>query len=269
MAAGSCAFRMRLARWLILFAIPPRPRNGLPRIDGRENNQLRPFNITIGFQEFAEGSVLIETGQTRVACAASIEERVPLFLRGQGRGWITAEYGMLPRSTLSRTSRERSAGSGRTHEIQRLIGRSLRAVADLGKLGERTITIDCDVLQADGGTRTASITGAYVALHQALLGLVRRKALHRVPLSGSVAAVSVGVVRGEAMLDLCYEEDSKAAVDMNVVMTDSGQFVEVQGAAEDKPFSRERLDELLALAETGIAEIAAAQRDAVRQITAK
>ncbi len=241
---------------------------GLARIDGRENNQLRPTTITVGFQEFAEGSALIQTGQTRVVCAASIEERVPLFLRGQGRGWITAEYGMLPRSTLSRTSRERSAGSGRTHEIQRLVGRSLRAVADLGKLGERTITIDCDVLQADGGTRTASVTGAYVALYQALLGLVRRKALRRVPLAGSVAATSVGIVRDEAMLDLCYEEDSKASVDMNIVMTDAGEFVEVQGTGEDKPFSRERLNELLALAEGGISELAAAQREAVRQLSA-
>lgn len=238
----------------------------MARIDGRTNDQLRPVTITVGYQEFAEGSVLIETGKTRVACAASIEERVPFFLRGQGRGWITAEYGMLPRSTLSRTSRERSSGSGRTHEIQRLIGRSLRSVADLGKLGERTITIDCDVLQADGGTRTASLTGAYVALYQALLGLVRRKALHRVPLMGSVAATSVGIVRDEAMLDLCYEEDSQASVDMNVVMTDAGEFVEVQGTGEERPFSRERLDELLALAESGVAELAAAQQEAVQRI---
>ena len=240
----------------------------MARIDGRTNDELRPVTITVGYQEFAEGSVLIETGKTRVACAASIEERVPLFLRGQGRGWITAEYGMLPRSTLSRTSRERSSGSGRTHEIQRLIGRSLRSIADLRKVGERTVTVDCDVLQADGGTRTAAVTGAYVALYQALLGLVRRKALHRVPLTGSVAATSVGLVRGEAMLDLCYEEDSQASIDMNVVMTNGGEFVELQGTGEERPFSRERLDELLALAESGIAELAAAQQEAVRRIMA-
>ena len=238
----------------------------MARIDGRANDQLRPVAISVGFQEFAEGSALIETGRTRVACAASIEERVPFFLRGQGRGWITAEYGMLPRSTLSRTTRERAAGSGRTHEIQRLIGRSLRAVADLGKLGERTITVDCDVLQADGGTRTAAVTGAYVALYQAMLGLVRRRALHHVPLSSSVAATSVGIVRGEPMLDLCYEEDSQAAVDMNVVITGDGEFVEVQGTGEDRPFSRESLDALLALAEGGVRELAEVQRDAIRRV---
>ncbi len=239
----------------------------MARIDGRHNSQLRPTKITVGYQEFAEGSVLIETGLTKVICAASIEERVPPFLRGQGRGWVTAEYGMLPRSTLSRTSRERSSTSGRTHEIQRLIGRSLRAVAQLDKLGERTINIDCDVLQADGGTRTASVTGAYVALYQALLGLVRRKVLHRVPLAGSVAATSVGLVAKEAMLDLCYDEDFKAAVDMNVVMTDAGEFVEVQGTGEDHPFSRQAFDEMLALAEAGINELAQIQKEAIRQIT--
>lgn len=240
----------------------------MPRIDGRDNDQLRPVRITTGFQEFAEGSVLIEAGQTRVVCAASIEERVPAFLRGQRRGWVTAEYGMLPRSTLSRTSRERSATGGRTHEIQRLIGRSLRSVTQLDKIGERTITIDCDVLQADGGTRTASITGAYVALYQALLGLVRQNMLHRVPLTGSVAAISVGLVEDQPMLDLCYDEDFKAAVDLNVVMTGAGEFVEVQGTGEERPFSREALDQMLALAADGIGQLSAVQKEAVQRLTA-
>lgn len=240
----------------------------MPRIDGRRNDEIRPAKITVGFQEFAEGSVLVEAGQTRVVCAASIEEKAPVFLRGQGKGWVTAEYGMLPRSTLTRTPRARSAGSGRTHEIQRLIGRSLRSVAQLDKLGERTITIDCDVLQADGGTRTAAITGAYVALHQALLALVRHGALHRVPLIGCVAATSVGVVGGEPMLDLCYEEDSRAAVDLNVVMTDKGEFVEVQGTGEERPFSRAAFDEMLELAAVGIRELLELQADAVRRVTA-
>ncbi len=239
----------------------------MPRIDGRRNDELRPTRITTGFQEFAEGSVLVETGLTRVVCAASIEERAPFFLRGQGKGWVTAEYGMLPRSTLTRTSRERSSGSGRTHEIQRLIGRSLRSITQLEKLGERTITIDCDVLQADGGTRTAAITGAYVALYQALLGLVRHGVLLRVPLSGSVAATSVGLVGGDTMLDLCYEEDSRAAVDLNVVMTNGGEFVEVQGTGEEHPFARATLDDMLDLAAGGIRELSAAQEEAVRGLT--
>ncbi|MCY4581446.1 MAG: ribonuclease PH [Chloroflexi bacterium] len=240
----------------------------MPRIDGRNNDQIRPARIVTGFQEFAEGSVLVETGMTRVVCAASIEERAPFFLRGQGKGWVTAEYGMLPRSTLTRPSRERSSGSGRTHEIQRLIGRSLRSVTQLEKLGERTITIDCDVLQADGGTRTAAITGAYVALYQALLGLVRHGVLLRVPLSGSVAATSVGLVGGQTMLDLCYEEDSRAAVDLNVVMTNGGEFVEVQGTGEEHPFSRTALDEMLDLAAGGIRELTAVQEEAVQRLTA-
>ena len=239
----------------------------MARIDGRLNDQIRPAKITTGFQKFAEGSVLIETGQTKVICAATIEERVPPFLRGQGKGWITAEYGMLPRSTLTRTGRERSSSSGRTHEIQRLIGRSLRSVARLDKLGERTITVDCDVLQADGGTRTAAITGAYVALYQALIGLVRHGVLHHVPLTGPVAATSVGLVDGQPMLDLCYAEDFKAAVDLNVVMTESGEFVEVQGTGEEHPFSRESLDEMLALAEGGIRELIGMQTDAIREVT--
>ena len=238
----------------------------MARIDGRANDELRPTTITPGFQEFAEGSVLVTVGGTRVVCAASVEERVPPFLRGQGKGWITAEYGMLPRSTLSRTSRERSATGGRTHEIQRLIGRSLRAVADLRKIGERTITLDCDVLQADGGTRTAAITGAYVALYQALLGMVRQGVLHHVPLDARVAATSVGLVDGEVMLDLCYDEDYRAQVDFNVVMTDSGEFVEVQGTGEDKPFSKAVMEQMLALAESGIGELAEVQKAVIGEL---
>jgi ribonuclease PH len=236
------------------------------RIDGRANDELRPTTITSGFQEFAEGSVLVETGKTRVICSASIEERVPAFLRGQGKGWVTAEYGMLPRSTLSRTSRERSATGGRTMEIQRLIGRSLRSVADLSKLGERTITIDCDVIQADGGTRTASITGAYVALYEAMLGLVRQGVLHHVPMNGSVAATSVGVIDDVVLLDLNYEEDFKANVDFNVVMTAVGEFVEVQGTGEEHPFSKTTLEQLLATAETGVQTLSAIQAEAVGKL---
>jgi ribonuclease PH len=238
----------------------------LPRIDGRANDDLRSTTITIGFQEFAEGSVLVEVGKTRVSCAASIEERVPAFLRGQGKGWITAEYGMLPRSTLSRTSRERSATGGRTMEIQRLIGRSLRAVAQLDKIGERTITVDCDVIQADGGTRTAAITGAYVALYQALLGLVKQSVLHHVPMSTSIAATSVGIVGDEIMLDLCYEEDSRADVDFNVVMTSQGEFVEVQGTGEERPFSKSSMEQMFVLAESGIQRLTAIQREAIKTL---
>jgi len=224
---------------------------------------MRPVRIELGAQEFAEGSALIEVGKTRVLCAASIEEKVPQFMRGMGRGWITAEYGMLPRSTLSRTSRERGSASGRTMEIQRLVGRSLRAIADLPSLGERTVTLDCDVLQADGGTRTAAITGAYVALYQALARLVRRGVLQRVPLQAAVAATSVGIVDGEVLLDLCYEEDAKAEVDFNVVMSDKGEFVEVQGTAETKPFTRETMDSLLASAGDGIRQLLQLQRTTV------
>ena len=238
----------------------------MARIDGRGNEELRPTTITPGFQQFAEGSVLIEVGQTRVVCSASLDERVPAFLRGQGRGWITAEYGMLPRSTLSRTPRERSAGGGRTMEIQRLIGRSLRAVANLAQLGDRTVTLDCDVLQADGGTRTAAVTGAYVALHQALLTLVRQGILHHVPLAGPVAATSVGVVKGEVMLDLCYDEDFQAHVDFNVVMTDAGEFVEVQGTGEEKPFSKPVMEEMLAMAESGIQQLVAIQKSVIKDL---
>ena len=237
------------------------------RIDGRTFDELRPTTITLNYQEFAEGSVLVEVGKTRVICAASIEERVPAFMRGQGKGWVTAEYGMLPRSTLSRINRERSAKGGRTMEIQRLIGRSLRAVAQLDKIGERTITLDCDVLQADGGTRTASITGAYVALYQALLNLVRKGALHHVPLSTSVAATSVGLIGEEALLDLCYDEDFKANVDFNVVMTEKGDFVEVQGTGEENPFSRASMEQMLGLAEAGIQQLTQIQKDAIATMT--
>ena len=237
----------------------------MPRIDGRNNDQLRPTTITPGYSAFAEGSALIEVGLTRVVCTASLEDRVPFFLKGTGRGWITAEYGMLPRSTLTRSPRERN---GRTHEIQRLIGRSLRAVADMSTFGERTFTVDCDVLQADGGTRVAAITGAYVALYQAMLGQVRAGVLASVPLRTQVAGVSVGVVKGEEMLDLCYDEDSRAGVDFNVVMTAQGQFVEVQGTAEAHPFSRPTLDSLLNLAEKGMRELFAIQKQAVKVLHA-
>ena len=234
----------------------------MKRTDGREANQLRPLRIELGAQEFAEGSVLIETGKTRVLCAVSIEERVPGFLRGSGQGWITAEYSMLPRSTTTRTPRESREG-GRVREIQRLIGRSLRAAVDLRRLGERTLTVDCDVLQADGGTRTAAITGAYVALRQALDGLVRREAVPELPLRSAVAAVSVGIVDGGVLLDLCYEEDVRADADFNVVMTDRAEFVEVQGTAEGQTFSKATLDEVLRLAEQGVGDLLQAQRQAI------
>lgn len=224
----------------------------MTRIDGRAPDELRPVLIEPGYLEFAEGSALIHVGRTRVICTASVDERVPQFMRGQGRGWLTAEYSMLPRSTLSRTDRTRSNSGGRTMEIQRLIGRSLRSVTDLANMGERTITLDCDVLQADGGTRTAAVTGAYVALYQALLKLVRQRVLHHVPLNTAVAATSVGIVDDEVFLDLCYEEDSRADVDFNVVMSDKGEFVEVQGTGEDHPFSREHMNQILAVAESGV-----------------
>ena len=235
----------------------------MPRPDGRNNDQLRPTTITPGYSAFAEGSALIEVGLTRVVCTATLEDRVPFFIKGTGRGWITAEYGMLPRSTLTRSPRERN---GRTHEIQRLIGRSLRAVADMSALGERTFTVDCDVLQADGGTRVAAITGAYVALYQAMLGQVRAGVLAAVPLRTQVAGVSVGVVRGVEMLDLCYDEDCRAGVDFNVVMTAQGQFVEVQGTAEAHPFARSTLDSLLNLGEKGLQELFAIQKQALKAI---
>lgn len=233
------------------------------RLDGRAYDELRPVRITPGYLSFAEGSALIELGQTRVLCAASVEERVPAFLKGKGSGWVTAEYGMLPRATLSRTSREPRRADGRTYEIQRLIGRSLRAVTDLDALGERSIIIDCDVLQADGGTRTAAITGGYIALYQAFKTLIEREELRSIPLRSAVAAISVGIVDEVQILDLCYDEDFHAEVDFNVVMTDKGEFVEIQGAAEGKPFPRPVIDSLLALAEKGIKELFQVQRVAI------
>ncbi len=232
------------------------------RLDNRTADQMRPVRITPEFIATAEGSVLIEVGHTRVICTASIDETVPSFLRNTGKGWITAEYGMLPRSTLSRSPREASKGriGGRTHEIQRLIGRSLRAVSDLRALGERTIIVDCDVIQADGGTRTASITGAYVALALAIGKLVEAGSLAKSPLRDSVAATSVGIVDGEVLLDLAYEEDSRAEVDMNLVMTGSGKFIEVQATAENCPFDDAQLAQLLSFARRGISQLNQIQR---------
>ncbi len=232
------------------------------RSDERSAQQLRPTTITPNFLMHAEGSVLIETGSTRVICAASVEDRVPQFLRNTGKGWVTAEYGMLPRATSTRTQREASAGKvgGRTQEIQRLIGRSLRSVTNLNALGERTIWIDCDVIQADGGTRTASITGAFVALALAIEKLRERDVLKIVPITDYVAATSVGIVDGEPLLDLAYEDDSRAEVDMNIVKTGDGRFVEVQGTAEAIPFGREALLTLLDLADAGIRELVEKQR---------
>ena len=231
----------------------------------RQADELRPIRITRHYTRHAEGSVLIEFGDTRVLCTASVENNVPPFLRGKGSGWVTAEYGMLPRSTHTRSSREAAKGkqSGRTQEIQRLIGRSLRAVVDLDALGERQITLDCDVLQADGGTRTAAITGACVALHDAIAGLMREGKITTHPLRDFVAAISVGIYQGVPVLDLDYPEDSDCDTDMNVVMTGAGGFVEVQGTAEGAPFSREQLNALLGLAEGGIAQLIAAQRAAL------
>jgi ribonuclease PH len=233
------------------------------RIDQREPNQLRPLKITPEYLLTAEGSVLIEAGNTRVLCAASIEETVPGFLRGSGKGWVTAEYSMLPRATATRTAREVAKGraSGRTMEIQRLIGRSLRSVVDLNALGERSVILDCDVLQADGGTRCAAITGAHIALSAALRQLVKFGALKKSPVRDYVAAVSVGIVDGVPLLDLCYQEDSQAEVDMNIVMTGSGHFVEVQATAEKTAFDDAQLAALLALGRRGIEELVAAQRE--------
>jgi ribonuclease PH len=235
------------------------------RIDNRAADQLRPLKIQTGFLLTAEGSVVIEVGNTRVLCAASVEETVPQFLRGSGKGWITAEYAMLPRATATRSPREVNKGrpSGRTMEIQRLIGRALRSVVNLAALGERTLILDCDVLQADGGTRTAAITGAYVALGLALKQLTQSGALKASPLRDSVAATSVGLVGGVPLLDLCYQEDSRADVDMNVVMTGSGRFVEIQATAEQTPFEDGPLADLVALAKKGIAELTVAQRRAL------
>jgi ribonuclease PH len=240
----------------------------LKRIDGRVFDQLRPIVITPGFQSFAEGSVLIELGKTMVICSVSVEEKVPSFLKGSGNGWITAEYSMLPRATVTRTQRDSSQGkiSGRSHEIQRLIGRSLRAVADLHELGERSLIIDCDVIQADGGTRTAAITGAYVALYQALKNLTGMGIISSIPLKDAVAATSIGIVRGNILLDLCYDEDSAAEADFNIAMTGKGLFVEVQGTAETKPYTRETLDTVLSIAEKGIRQLLQAQQVAIEKI---
>ncbi|HEV7473123.1 MAG TPA: ribonuclease PH [Pyrinomonadaceae bacterium] len=242
----------------------------LKRTDGRAFDELRPVKITPGYLPYAEGSVLIEMGQTRVVCAASIDERVPPFLRNSGQGWITAEYSMLPRATQQRTPREvrRGGPSGRTHEIQRLIGRSLRAAADMRLLGERTITLDCDVLQADGGTRTAAITGAYVAFALAVGALLKNGRVQRSIITNEVAAISVGILEGTPLLDLKYDEDSKAEVDMNVVCTGDGRFIELQGTAEREPFARDQMESLLELAAKGTGSLLAIQREVVATATA-
>jgi ribonuclease PH len=241
------------------------------RTDGRSADQLRPLTITPRYSKHAEGSALIEVGDTRVLCTVSVEDRVPPFLKGQGQGWVTAEYGMLPRATSTRTQREVSKGraSGRTHEIQRLIGRSLRAVVDVRALGERTLWVDCDVIQADGGTRTASITGSFVALVLALRKLQEQRGFPELPVTDFVAATSVGKVKGEVYLDLNYEEDSAAEVDMNIVKTGRGQFVEVQGTAEGAPFGEDELQQLMAAADKGIQELVGIQRAALGDVPLK
>jgi len=237
----------------------------MKRADKRAWDELRQIKITPGAQRFAEGSALIELGLTQVLCSVSVEDRVPPFLKGNGTGWVTAEYAMLPRATTTRTPRESRTGriSGRSQEIQRLIGRSLRAVTDFTALGERTLIVDCDVLQADGGTRTAAITGAYVALYQAMHTLNNMGILSSIPLDSAVAATSVGIVHSYMMLDLCYDEDCAADVDFNVVMTSEGKFVELQGTAESNPFTRENIDELISLAESGIKQLFEAQQAAL------
>ena len=242
----------------------------MPRPDGRADDELRPITFERDYTEMAAGSVLVTFGKTRVLCTASIDESVPRWMKNSGKGWVTAEYGMLPRATSTRTQREASAGrvGGRTQEIQRLIGRSLRAVTRMEELGERTITLDCDVIQADGGTRTASITGAYVALVLALQQLRERDVLRTMPVGDYVAATSVGIVDGEPLLDLAYSEDSKADVDMNVVKTGGGLYIELQGTAEALPFGREALNRLLDLADTGIRQLIALQRGLVGQYLA-
>jgi ribonuclease PH len=237
------------------------------RPSNRAPDEMRQVRITRNYTKHAEGSVLVEFGDTRVLCNATVEERIPGFLRGKGEGWVTAEYGMLPRSTTSRMGREAARGrqGGRTMEIQRLIGRSLRAVTDMKLLGERSITIDCDVIQADGGTRTASITGGYVALADAIRSLLDKKTIQKNPLSGRVASVSVGIYQGIAVLDLDYPEDCNAETDMNVVMSDTGDFIEVQGTAEGHPFNQDELNAMLALAKKGITELLASQQAALAQ----
>lgn len=236
----------------------------MARTDNRAYDELRQVRIVLGYLSFAEGSALIELGQTRVLCSVSMEDRVPAFMKNTGRGWLTAEYAMLPRSTLTRTPRDK--GQGRSQEIQRLIGRSLRAVTNLTVLGDRTFVVDCDVLQADGGTRTAAITGAYVALYHAFHNLRRQGILPIMPLTQMIAATSVGLVHGDMLLDLCYEEDSRAEVDFNVVMTDKSEFVEIQGTAEGKPFSAETADDLLSLARQGIHKLFRIQKQTIRAL---
>ncbi|WP_025693167.1 ribonuclease PH [Paenibacillus zanthoxyli] len=241
------------------------------RSNGRNDDGLRPLKITTQINKYAEGSVLIEMGDTKVICTATVEEKVPPFLKGQGKGWVTAEYSMLPRATQSRNQREAARGklTGRTMEIQRLIGRALRSVVNLQALGERNITLDCDVIQADGGTRTASITGSFIALAFAINKIVTQHRLTVFPITDYLAAISVGIVGDRPLLDLNYEEDSKANVDMNVVMTGGGEFVELQGTGEERPFSRKELDNLLGLAEQGILELIAAQKEALGPIALK
>lgn len=232
------------------------------RQDGRSEDKLRKIKVTKNYSKFAEGSCLIEFGDTRVICTATVEETVPMFLKNTGTGWITAEYGMLPRSCQTRIQREKT--SGRTFEIQRLIGRSLRSVIDMNKLGERTIKVDCDVIQADGGTRTASITGGFIALADAVLHLKKQNAFKSLPITDYVAAISVGILGGRLLLDLAFEEDSKADMDMNVVMVGKGEFIEVQGTAEKRPFSKSQMDDLLKLAQKGIGELIEIQKDSLK-----
>ncbi len=236
----------------------------ISRQDGRGNEQIRKLQITRDYIRYPEGSCLIELGNTRVICAASVENSVPVFLKGSGSGWVTAEYGMLPRSCATRI--QRGKDSGRTYEIQRLVGRSLRAITDMKSLGERTIWIDCDVIQADGGTRTSSITGSFIALVDALNKLKKQGLIGKIPLKDYVAATSVGILDGNLLLDLCYEEDSRAEVDMNVIMTSGGNFIEVQGTAERKPFTKEQTDKMLLLAKKGIDELIGIQRKLVGDI---
>jgi ribonuclease PH len=241
----------------------------MERSDGRKTDELRPVSMEPGFQIHAEGSVLISTGITRVLCAVSVEERVPGWLRGTGAGWVTAEYSMLPRATNTRTNRERASTGGRSQEIQRLIGRSLRAVVDLDRLGERSFTVDCDVIQADAGTRTAAITGSYVALYLAMEQMVRDGQLGAMPLKAAVAATSVGVIDGEVLLDLCYEEDSRADVDANLVRMSTGEYVEVQSTAEGAAFSRELMNQILDAADSGIEELFKIQESVIAGVVAE
>ena len=236
------------------------------RNDQRLHNELRPVEMTLGIQSYAEGSVLIKTGETHVICSASVEETVPNFLKDQNKGWITAEYNMLPRATLTRTRRE-SIKKGRTHEIQRLIGRCLRTSVDLNSIGERSILIDCDVIQADGGTRTASITGGYVALYLAIVDLVQKNKIDKMPAINQIAAVGVGILERQVLLDLCYEEDSRADADFNIVMNKNGEFIEVQGTAEHRPYSKKLLEEVLYVASNGIEELFTKQNEVISYMT--